>query len=357
MTTLELLVTNLNGKWCNPDFTCEVCGKPNKTKQNLQIHKTSHSTEKVHPCSSCEKAFKAPHLLKWHIRNLHDKKEYVTCKVCSKTYDTRSFKGHKKEHEEREFSCDLCSYKCSVSKLLHAHKKTHFKHLLCSCDTCGKTFYQNSLLKNHIKRMHTSGMKDKKCYGCDFASIHKSKLMSHIKQVHTQERPFKCDNCDKSFKRRPHLKEHSRLHTEERPYKCETCGDSFQASTSLRLHILGHTGEKPHACEICDKRFRQRHHLKYHLSGKHNNEQFFHCTLCKNTFNHQDKLKSHMKTHGIGKVVYNCDLCDKTFSRSQSLKGHKSTHTGEKEFTCNLCDKTFGTSQYLRKHKYLHTGN
>lgn len=52
-----------------------------------------------------------------------------------------------------------------------------------------------------------------------------------------QPRPFKCEVCDKAFKLKHHLLEHSRLHSGERPYECSTCGKKFRHSGSYSQHV------------------------------------------------------------------------------------------------------------------------
>ncbi|XP_052259178.1 SWI/SNF-related matrix-associated actin-dependent regulator of chromatin subfamily E member 1-like isoform X2 [Dreissena polymorpha] len=50
-------------------------------------------------------------------------------------------------------------------------------------------------------------------------------------------RPFKCEICDKAFKLKHHLLEHSRLHSGERPYECSLCGKKFRHSGSYSQHV------------------------------------------------------------------------------------------------------------------------
>ncbi|WAR05136.1 SMCE1-like protein [Mya arenaria] len=50
-------------------------------------------------------------------------------------------------------------------------------------------------------------------------------------------RPFKCEICDKAFKLKHHLLEHSRLHSGERPYECSSCKKKFRHSGSYSQHV------------------------------------------------------------------------------------------------------------------------
>ena len=50
-------------------------------------------------------------------------------------------------------------------------------------------------------------------------------------------RPHVCEVCDKAFKLKHHLVEHSRLHSGEKPYRCDSCGKRFRHSGSYSQHM------------------------------------------------------------------------------------------------------------------------
>lgn len=43
--------------------------------------------------------------------------------------------------------------------------------------------------------------------------------------------------CDKAFKRRHHLQEHSFIHSANKPFKCDACGKTFNQKISLTKHL------------------------------------------------------------------------------------------------------------------------
>ena len=83
-------------------------------------------------------------------------------------------------------------------------------------------------------------------------------INTNTNTFNNQHLPFKCNQCEKQFKRRENLKSHIKLHASTAP-KCQYCGKQFSRKSNLRQHILIHTNERPFKCNYCNKAFRQKH--------------------------------------------------------------------------------------------------
>ncbi|CAL1272959.1 unnamed protein product, partial [Larinioides sclopetarius] len=45
------------------------------------------------------------------------------------------------------------------------------------------------------------------------------------------------------------------LHSEEKPYTCFVCNKTFSKKFYIKVHLRTHTKEKPYECDICHKTF------------------------------------------------------------------------------------------------------
>ena len=158
--------------------------------------------------------------------------EYITCQECGKSFSERSvFNKHFRQY----------------------HKKNE-----SDCLVCGKNFYTEFMLKNHIARSHT----DVKCDICD-KTVTKRGLSKHI-QTH-QDIKFECEMCNNVYNRRDKLEKHKttcganmvrvrKAPTDE--YKCDACEKMFTQNRYLIQHKRTHAvrmklGE--YDCKFCEK--------------------------------------------------------------------------------------------------------
>uniref|UniRef100_A0AAQ4RV31 C2H2-type domain-containing protein n=1 Tax=Gasterosteus aculeatus aculeatus TaxID=481459 RepID=A0AAQ4RV31_GASAC len=217
---------------------------------------------------------------------------------------------------------------------------------------CGKYFQLKNSLLGHVRRTHRVD-EPYVCNTCGKRFPHESVLKAH-KRVHSDEKPFSCELCGKEFRYNSDLKAHMKVHNGERPYSCNTCGKRFSYESVLKAHKIVHSEEKPFSCKTCGKYFKCSYSLKAHMKV-HNGERPYSCTTCGKTFTQSSNLKSHVRTHS-GEKPHSCTTCGKKFTRSSNLKSHIRIHSGERPYSCITCGKTFSRTARLKRHVRIHTG-
>ncbi|XP_051262690.1 zinc finger protein 407 [Dicentrarchus labrax] len=274
----------------------------------------------------------------------------------------------------------------------HPSKEKHFH-----CLVCGKSFYTESNLHQHLTsaahlRNEQNSVEELpeggasfKCVKCTDRFESEQDLFFHIKEKHEEllrevnkyvledteqinrEREENqgsvCKYCGKVCKSSNSMAflAHIRTHTGSKPFTCKICNFATAQLGDARNHVKRHLGMREYKCDICGWAFVMKKHLSTHLLGKHGvgqrKERKFECDLCERSFSEKWALNNHMKLHS-GEKPYKCawPSCHYAFLNLSAMKDHYRTHTGEKSYLCDLCGFAGGTRHALTKHRRQHTG-
>lgn len=201
----------------------------------------------------------------------------------------------------------------------------------------------------------------------------------------TTDAIYKCNVCDKVFKKAAGLERHRTVHSKDssRNFPCDTCGRSFTTMNRLvkheeihektreeehrrkheqqELEVKTESGEKleTFTCETCEKTFDQscclleheRIHFKENLKKS---KDTFPCEICDKWFHAASHLARHVKSHDR-KSGFECETCGEMFQRHSTLMKHKAIHSDVKPFLCNVCGRGFMQSSNLTTHLRIHT--
>ncbi|KAH9411781.1 hypothetical protein HK407_03g05310 [Ordospora pajunii] len=157
--------------------------------------------------------------------------------------------------------------------------------------------------------------------------------------------------CGKTFTRAAKLNDHLNTHTNERPYRCDMCEKAYMRNSHLTIHKKSHFPPE-FKCSKCGYKCHTDDRLcKHKRTCVH-----YKCSTCKKTYSKYAWFESHVNSHHIKvfnheKKVYACQHCKFEFSKKSNLSTHvRSVHQLKRPFSCP-CGKQYAHNMSLDRHK------
>ncbi|KAM3874951.1 hypermethylated in cancer 1 protein isoform 2-T2 [Diretmus argenteus] len=198
------------------------------------------------------------------------------------------------------YVCIPCDKGFPSSEQLNAHVETHTEEEL----------YGNS--GGEMGNSNNSSTKNISSNANGYGSLNSSNSLNNLSHLESKSsqglssgamgeiiRPYRCSNCEKSYKDPATLRQHEKTHWLTRPYPCSICGKKFTQRGTMTRHMRSHLGLKPFACDACGMRFTRQYRLTEHMRI-HSGEKPYECQVCGGKFAQQRNLISHMKMHSSG---------------------------------------------------------
>ena len=200
----------------------------------------------------------------------------------------------KPKDSQIEFKCDKCDFILESQGLLEAHRKSiHQPKSNVKCDQCDSRFAEKSQLEIHMKNKHVD-VEEYNCNDCSFQGDGEMELQKHVSATH----------------RRSGLKKDK---TNENPFPCHSCGKTFTSKWKLMNHRKEDHFDILRSC-------------RYFLEGD--------CAYEDNICWYKHEAQSEINSSTSTNAEYKCNFCDHVFERKAEFMHHRKTIHSQMNFKC-----------------------
>lgn len=100
---------------------------------------------------------------------------------------------------------------------------------------------------------------------------------THMLTCHKADVHAICEECCKIFKSHTGFSDHKKIYhaSEKEKFKCTICRKLFISEYKLRVHEISHSNDKPFKCIECNKCYKYKKDLHNHNLVKHSDRETF----------------------------------------------------------------------------------
>ncbi|XP_060714434.1 zinc finger protein 646 [Tachysurus vachellii] len=295
-----------------------------------------------------------PSLLE-HTESCHQSEDdrKFKCDECGRGYrHAGSLANHKKTHDIGSFQCHICARKLSNALALKSHLRIHTSRKKYTCLDCGKGFRLATQLATHQKvhrnrvfqeRTKNNELKDSQTEDiCDDEQLQQvaqqdfdiipelppdleldvapdngfsNGLMSelipgsageHDATGDDEDRPFKCDMCEKTYRHHGSLINHKKTH-QMGIFECSVCFKQFNNLAALTSHQRIHSKTRSHpsmASPLSSEAYTDAESEVVSKVLQNGGANTHFCHLCQSAFPNDDEFQNHIMLHNSSSVSF-----------------------------------------------------
>ena len=132
-------------------FQCEECSSSYSRKHELNLHVSKKHLGENYKCHICGLMFCKRSKLTFHYFAVHKIETKVHCTECQKVFvSDKLLKRHMIANHERSLTCNQCNKTFTHFKSLESHTATIHEKVRHNCESCGKSYSRDYLLRTHI---------------------------------------------------------------------------------------------------------------------------------------------------------------------------------------------------------------